>query len=64
MGKGIRADSGSTLPTGVRQGAPSPGDEVEEGSMSTGFRNLIVGWGGKSEPRDDEERLAAIRMGR
>ena len=29
-----------------------------------GIRELVIGWGGKSEPRDDEERLAAIRLGR
>jgi len=31
--------------------------------MSTGIRELVVGWGGAPEPRDDEERLAAIRKG-
>lgn len=63
MGSGDRTVSGSTLPTGQRQGAPGPGREIDEESMSTGIRELVVGWGGASEAGDDEERLAAIRKG-
>ena len=40
-----RTSWGSALSTGARQGAPSPGDDDEE-SMSTGIRELVLGWGG------------------
>jgi len=59
---GPRTDRGSALPALARQGVPSPGPKVDEESMSTGIRDLVLGWGG-SEPRDDDERLAAIRRG-
>ena len=65
MGRADRTMGGSTLPTGRKQGAPSPGREVEE-SLSTGIRELLLGWGRESESRDDEERLerlAALRRG-
>jgi len=67
MGRGDRTIGGSTLPTGRKQGAPGPGREVDEDSMSTGIRELLLGWGRESEPRDDEERLerlAALRRGK
>ena len=62
MGATVRTQRGSALPAG-KQGAPGPGREVDEESMSTGIRELVVGWGGSPEPDDDEERLAAIRKG-
>ena len=65
MGERVRAQLGSALPNGERQGAPGrPVQEVDEESMSTGIRELVLGWGGQSEPDDDEERLAALRRGR
>jgi len=60
MGDGGRTDRGRAPPAAERRGAPSPGDELGRYSMSTGIRNLILAWGGP-EPRDDDERLAAIR---
>ena len=60
MGATVRTQRGSALPAG-KQGAPGPGREVDEESMSTGIRELIMGWGGASEPSDDDQRLAAIR---
>ena len=52
---------GSTLPTGQKQGAPRP--VADEESMPTGIRELVLGWGGESEPHDDDERLAALLRG-
>ena len=64
MGSGDRTVRGSALPGAARQGAPGPGSrEVDGDSMSTGIRELVLGWGGASEPGDDDERLAAIRKG-
>jgi hypothetical protein len=31
--------------------------------MSIGIRNLLLAWGEGHDPRDDDERLAAIRRG-
>jgi len=62
MGERVRAQLGSALPGREQQGAPGP-EGVEE-SMPMGIRELVLGWGGQSEPRDDEERLAALRRGR
>jgi hypothetical protein len=62
MGERVRTQVGSALPAGKR-GAPGPGREVNRESMSLGIRNLILAWGEGPEPRDDDERLAAIRMG-
>jgi hypothetical protein len=31
--------------------------------MSMGIRNLLLAWGEGHDPRDDDERLAAIRRG-
>jgi hypothetical protein len=56
-------DRGSALPAGKR-GAPGPGGEINRESMSLGIRELVLGWGGESEPQDDDERLAALRRGR
>lgn len=53
----VRTEGGSTLPSSERQGAPGRGREVDEESLSMGIRELVRGWGGKSEPRDDDERL-------
>ena len=64
MGRGDRIIGGSTLPIGQKQGAPRPGQETDEESMSKGIRELLLGWGRESEPRDDEERLASLRRGR
>ena len=64
MGRGVRIVGGSTLPTGQKQGASVPGGRSDEESMSTGIRELLLGWGRESEPRDDEERferIAALR---
>jgi len=58
MGKG-GTDHDSALATAARQGAPGPGRE----SMSAGIRNLIIAWTEGPDPRDDDERLAAIRRG-
>ena len=63
MGRGVRIVGGSTLPTGQKQGAPRPGQGAEEESMPTGIRELVLGWGGESEPHDDAERLAALLRG-
>ena len=62
MGERVRAQLGSTLPTGERQGAPGAVHAVDEESMSSGIRELVQGWGGQSEPRDDEVRLATLRL--
>jgi hypothetical protein len=64
MGDGVRTDRGSAMPAGERQGAPGPGHEVNRESMPLGIRNLILAWGEGPDPRDDDERLAAIRMGK
>jgi len=61
MGGRVRAQIGSTLPDGERQGAPAPGHPTEEESMSTMIRELVFGWGGQSDRRDDDERLDALR---
>ena len=61
MGMGIRTVGGSALPSGGKQGAPSPEHQAEEDSMPAGIRELARGWGGESEPRDDDARLAALR---
>ena len=63
MGERVRAQIGSALPNGERQGAPSPVDRTGEESMSIGIRNLLLAWGEGHDPRDDDERLAAIRRG-
>ena len=63
MGKGIRTDGGRALPTGSREGEPSPGRAINRESMSLGIRNLILAWGEGPDQRDDDERLAAVRMG-
>ena len=62
-GKGNRTDRGSALPAGKR-GAPGPVREIDRESMPLAIRELVKGWGGESEPRHDEERLAALRRGR
>ena len=59
MGGRVQAQLDSALPAGKRGGAAGPGRE----SMSPGIRNLILAWGDGPEPRDDDERLAAIRRG-
>jgi len=64
MGEGVRTQLGSTLPLGEGQSAPGPERDADEESMSTGMRELLVGWGGKVEPRESDERLAALRRGR
>jgi len=64
MGERVRAQLGSALPSGERQGAPGPEHEVDDESMSMGIRELVVGWAGQSDSQDDEERLAALRRGR
>ena len=64
MGERVRAQLGSALSSEERQGAPGPEHEVDEESMSMGIRELVLGWGGQSEPHDDDERLAALRRGR
>jgi hypothetical protein len=61
MGGRVRAQIGSTLPDGERQGAPCPGHPTEGESMSTMIRELVFGWGGQSDRRDDDERLDALR---
>ena len=61
MGERVRAQIGSALPNGERQGAPGPGHATEEDSMSNAIRELVFGWGGQSDPRDDDERLDALR---
>jgi hypothetical protein len=61
MGGRVRAQIGSALPDGERQGAPGPGLATEEDSLSNAIRELVFGWGGQSEPRDDDERLDALR---
>jgi len=63
MGERVRTQLGSALPFGGTQSAPRPADADRE-SMSMGIRALLLGWGGKTEPVDDEERLAALRRGR
>ena len=66
MGERVRTQLGSALPLGEQetQSAPSPGRDADEESMSIGIRALLLGWGGTTEPRDDDERLAALRRGR
>ena len=64
MGERVRAQLGSALPSGERQGAPGPEHEVDDESMSMGIRELVAGWAGQSDSQDDEERLAALRRGR
>ncbi len=64
MGERVRTQVGSTLLSGERQGAPGPAHEVDEESMSMGIRSLILAWGEGRDPRDDDERLAALRRGR
>ena len=58
MGERVRTELGSALPAG-KQGAPGPGRE----SMSAGIRSMILAWTEGPDPRNDEERLAAIRRG-
>jgi hypothetical protein len=58
MGGRVQTQLDGALPPGKRD-APGPGRE----SMSPGIRNLILAWGEGPEPRDDDERLAAIRRG-
>jgi hypothetical protein len=62
MGERVRAQIGSALPDGERQGAPGPGHVTDEESMSIGIRELVIGWGGQAEPREVDERLAALRI--
>ena len=62
MGERVRAQIGSALPDGERQGAPGPGHETDEESMSSGMRELVMGWGGQAEPHEDDERLATLRI--
>jgi hypothetical protein len=62
MGEGVRTDRGSALPAGKR-GAPGSGREINRESMELEIRNLIVAWGEGPDPRDDDERVAAIRKG-
>jgi hypothetical protein len=64
MGERIRTQLGSALPPGETQSAPSPPGDADEESMSMGIRSLLLGWGGKTERVDDEERLASLRRGR
>ena len=64
MGERVRTQLGSALPFGETQSAPSPGGDADEESMSVGIRSLLLGWGGKTERVDDEERLAALLRGR
>jgi hypothetical protein len=64
MGERVRTQIGSALPFGERQGAPGPAREVDEESMSMGIRSLLLGWGEGRDPRDHDERLAALRRGR
>jgi hypothetical protein len=64
MGERVRTQLGSALLFGETQSAPSPASDGDEESMSTGIRALLLGWGGNTEPVDDEERLAALRRGR
>ena len=59
MGERVRTQVGSALPAGKR-GAPGPARE----SMPLGIRNMILAWGEGPDPRDDDERLAAMRKGR
>ena len=61
MGERVRTQIGSALPTREGQGAPGPGHEVEDDSMSVGIRELVVGWGGSESTDDGDERLAALR---
>ena len=63
MGERVRSQLGSALPIEERQGAPDPGHGIEGESMSMGIRNLLLAWGEGHDPRDDDERLAAIRKG-
>ena len=63
MGGKVRTQVGSALPVGDTQGAPGPGRQVDRESLPLGIRALILGWTGRRDPRDDEERLAAIRRG-
>ena len=42
MGERVRAQIGSALPNGERQGAPSPVRGTEEESMSIGIRELVL----------------------
>jgi hypothetical protein len=58
MGERVRTEVGSALPA-RKQDAPGPGRE----SMPASIRNLITAWGEGPDPRDDDERLAAIRSG-
>jgi hypothetical protein len=66
MGERVRTQLGSALPPGEKetQSAPSPVGDVIEESMSIGIRALLLDWGGKREPGDDDERLAALRRGK
>ena len=61
MGGRVRAQIGSALPDAERQGAPGPELTTEEDSMSVMIRELVFGWGGQPDPRDDDERLDALR---
>lgn len=60
MGEKDRTDRGSALPTGKR-GAPGQEGEIKRESMPLGIRELVLGWGGESDAREDDERLAALR---
>ena len=63
MGERVRSQLGSALPYGDRQGAPDQEHGIDRESMSTGIRNMLLAWGEGHDPRDDDERLEAIRRG-
>ena len=63
MEEKVRTQLGSALPFEEWEGAPAPAHVVHEESMSMGIRNLLLAWGEGRDPRGDDERLAAIRMG-
>ena len=58
MGERVRTQVGGAPPAGKR-GAPGP----ERESMSLGIREMILAWGEGNDPRDNDERLVAIRKG-
>ena len=63
MGERVRSQLGSAMPHRERQGAPDARHGIDGESMSMGIRNLLLAWGEGNDPRDDDERLAAIRRG-
>ena len=48
-----RTNEGSAL-AGEDQGAPRPGDEVHDETLSTGMRSMIIGWGGQPGGAQDD----------